>query len=48
MFISRKDASDGVQGGAAVKKIALMKVPDMGRREDGWGWDRGRFPAPGM
>ena len=35
MVISRKGVPDGVQGGATVKKIALMKVRDMGRGRKG-------------
>lgn len=48
MVISRKGVPDGVRGGATVKKIALMKVRDMGRGEERWGWSRGRSPVPGM
>ena len=44
MLISRKGVPDGVRGGAAVKKIALMKVRDMGKGEERWGWSRGRSP----
>ena len=35
MVISRKGVPDGVRGGATVKKIALMKVRDMGRGRKG-------------